>query len=217
LAKGKKVACFMTIFVFSLVLIGSVHATVITFDNIAPPSGDGTWPYSPPLNWEGAAFGPIWGNLENNSYNTTYNNSVVFPSGAYVAFNVYGYPEAILSSSSGYFNVQGAYFAAFARDNTFWQVPFGVSISARTLKIDGFRDGVLIGSTTFDLTCPSFTWHDINFSGINKLVIDDVNGQYWLMDNLTLDLPATLPLPGSLLLLSSGLVGLLGWRKLKDS
>ena len=199
------------------------NATVINFDSL----NDVDNPYYG-IKFLGYGFIPSnyqgfnWGDADNpwdfftQAYYQGFGNSTTFPT----AQNA-GSPEngAGRVTSSTAFNCVSAYFSTFAINNGFGDIPT-VGSSAEKLTITGYRNGSQVGEPVeVDLTT-SLVWTSVNLANVDTLVFQPgPEGQFaWFMDNFEyIEDPA--PLPPTVLLLGSGLVGLgfLGRRKFRKA
>ena len=120
-------------------------------------------------------------------------------------------------SSAQPFNFVGAYFGTYTQNNNAY------ASGASSITVTGLLGATVVGSTTINLTPGALTWSAIGFNDIDSLTITAVNGpasgnfpagKDFLMDDFTY---TAVPLPPSLLLLGTGLVGLgfLRRRKVK--
>lgn len=189
--------CFVTL------VVGTVQAEVLTFDDLTPtasinaiPDGYGglDWNFMPYVNAPIAA--PLSG----------YNNGIV--SGDYVAFSVNNTLHVITSSSA--FDFNGAYLTGAWRD--------GLDIN-----IKGY-DGVnLLYDTTVVANSDAPAWFLLDYLGVDRLEFSSFGGvdnpaysgtgTQFAMDNFTYN--ATIPIPAAVWLFGSGLLGLIGIAKRK--
>jgi len=168
------------------------------------------------FTWSASSQNAYWGVLDNTSYRNNpgfAGNSFDFPTNPNVVINEDGNVGAtrVIISSPTAFNFDGAFLGTWTRhDNENY---YGAS----SVTITGKLGNAEIGSTTIYLSPGQLVWHDIGFVGIDTLVFDATgsSGRYFLMDNFT---DGQVPLPPSMLLLGSGLLGLIGLRrKLKSA
>jgi hypothetical protein len=195
---------FMRKFVFILLALSGVlfvstlpaGANVVVFDNISSES--------PGLSWSN------WSTLSSVYYNApgVYGNHVTFPSGPNMVLGGGSIPSTI--SSANPFNVEGAYFATMAYHDNYGS---GMINSAYRVTVTGTRGESVVGSVDIDLNI-EFAKTALNFNNIDKLTLTGAGNKIFIMDNFTYNTnPTPTPLPGSLLLLAPGLVGLAAVRK----
>jgi len=163
--------------------------TLVTFDDLSPGSGSGSFINIPNgyenLQWLG--FGVLDGSLITPA--SGYNNGIVSPNN--VAFNDDQFDRSASVSSSGTFNLNSAYLtSAFAQ---------GMQI-----EVQGFvgTDRAYDRIYTLQETGPALI--NFNFDGINQATFSPVDGSSIIvMDNLTVS-PA--PEPGAATMALLGLV-----------
>jgi hypothetical protein len=168
----------------------------------------------------GADWGGNWGLLDQASYQTDYHSTLAFPSGEQVAFNGYGLPVYL---EAGSLLVTGAWFAPWTAEDH-WYDPY----SAHSVTMQGWTDGVLVGSDTLNLDPSAFRYLATDFGPVDQIRIladGGTTARWFLMDNLDLSIapPSTtgggggsaVPEPSTWLLLAGGLV-VLGWRVWRD-
>jgi hypothetical protein len=183
----------------------ALATTIYNFDDVTLTQNAGSWDYLPTsykgLTWTG--FEVISQNVGTYAY-TTYGNTNTFPSGTQAAYNggTWGY-KTVTIDFGGLTDVQSAYFSAWASTNHLG------AYSASQLTLNGYDGASLVGSQFVTLTA-NFALTAINLGGpVTKVTFTkaeaDLDGHYWLMDDLQVN---AAPLPPSLLLLGSALVGL---------
>lgn len=192
----------------SLLFLGSasVFAETITFDDL--PGNDTVIANGyGGLNWDNfASLDPT--TLSNPS--SGYTNGIV--SAPNVAFNLYGNPASISSSTPFLFN--SGYFTAAWND--------GLAI-----LVNGYLNGTLVDSKSFVVNTDSPTLEVFNWANIDSLTFISSggtnvgyggSGTHFALDNLTVNAPSPVPLPGTLVLMGGGL-GVMGFftrRKKKE-
>lgn len=182
---------------------------VLTFDDVtaAYPMPQAT---SLPSNYGGfdwSGTGGYWGLVANSDYRSIYGNNFNFPSNPNIVTNEspdqMGAPSLTISHSSP-FAFEGAYFSA-------WTGYGGSYYGASNLTIIGKLGGEVVETTTIFLYAGPLTWYEIDFTNIDSLTfipsVGTNGGRNFVMDNFT-DSAGVVPLPGSLVLLSTGLLGL---------
>jgi hypothetical protein len=185
-------------------LIGMANATVLTFED-TEYALYGSDPYDLTfnenyggLNWS-YYFG-IFNAPRMGSYG--YQNGTV--SGDYALFNAYGTSVSVTSDDQ--FDWNGAWFSS-VRDNT-----------DSSVQVWGFRDNVRIYEDTISFNWGDPQWFEANWSDVDEVrFIGSWNSNYtrFAMDDFTFNEAAPVPEPATLLLFSTGLVGLIAAKSRK--
>jgi len=170
-----------TIFTMLLALAcAGASAGVIRFDDLP---GDETVAIA-------AGYGGFdWNNLGiigADAYpDSGYAAGVVSPGNA--AFNLYGATVTISKAGAGVFDFSGAWFTSAWLD--------------QELAFDGLRDGQLLYTTATSFVIDPTTplWVQLDWAGIDMLVIYNSSGTQWAMDDFTVPEPASLALFGTAL------------------
>lgn len=173
--------------IINLLAFTSLKAEVLNFDDLTIDVSMGTCPV--PSGYKGFT----WSTNDNgwcaegiDHYRTAYTNELSFPSNPNAIFNgdiidrFGSSPMTIYRSRP--FNFHGAFFSSWtAYNNQYWY-------GATQLTIEGKRNGIIIGTSTIDLSPGEMSFNSINMLGVNTLTFiatPGADGQYWLMDNFT--------------------------------
>ena len=185
----------------------SVNAAVIEFDDITTRATATIADGYDGFNWDGINVGggtpPWWPG-------SGFENGRV--SGEYVAWQSGGIQSAITLSGGGVFDFNGAYFTSA------WNTGLNITV-------DGLFNNSVIYSSISSFNTDGPTWFNLNFSGIDTLLISASGGvsaglggggEFWVMDNFTYnEAISSVPVPAAAWLFGSGLIGLVGIARRK--
>jgi hypothetical protein len=200
-----QITLVLAFFVLALFAVSVAQAITLSFDDLLTTQNQGgqRWDDVPAsyggLNWTG------WEVANAADYKSIYGNSYTSSSGNF-GYNADGVLAVTITGSP--FNLLGADFSTWAQNNAFQ------SFSSNTVSVEGYRDATLINSDSWNLVSNAFVLHSFTgFDNIDKLVIKSGgNGRWFAMDNFEYT-SAAVPEPATILLLGSGLFGLLGLRR----
>jgi hypothetical protein len=187
-----------------LFIASGAESAIVNFDDLSTPdnSGGALWGTVPAsyagFTWTG------WEVQENSSYKSVYNNTYNFPSTPNAAYNGGTGNATVTITSSGVFDFTSAYFWKWTQNNA------GQSWSAMSLAVSAFLNDVQVGSTQTITLASSPASVNLGFSGIDEIRFTTAANKYWMMDNANM---APVPIPPTVWLLGSGLIGLVGLRR----
>jgi hypothetical protein len=200
-------------------LPGMALAITLNFDDVAAGPTLATSPATPlavnygGFTWSGVTPG-YWGVMDNASYNSNYSNSITFPSGNNVVINedgIIGATKVSISKATP-FNFNGAFFGTWTKNSN--ENHYGAS----QITLNGYLNNMAVGSPVIlSLSAGPLAWQNVNLNNIDKLDFTATfggKGNYFLMDNVQV---SSVPLPPSVWLFGSGLVGLVGLRRFRRS
>lgn len=182
-------------------------AAPVTLDFEGQGYGDG----SAIGNYGGLTFAAEALAFTESLYQSFYNNTTAFPSGDIAMFNASGVGSVAATSGSDFDAISA--MASWWGTNDTQQ-----SGSSTSITIEGWDDGVMVGTSTISLA-QAFANISLGFTSIDELrfINDGTAGHFWLLDDLTLDFdPQTIPLPTASSLAGLGLLGL-GVRRRRES
>ena len=162
----------------------------LTFDDLPNPDGGPVPGGYGGLNWMNVYYTPAFPPAE---------------SAPNVAFNGYAMP-AFVTSQSGDFNFISAYFTSPWEDS--------ITVQVIGLNVDELK---FVGIKTLSLTKGNMQEYFFNFDDVDTLIFSSYNNveggiPAFSMDNFTIDSPVV-PIPATLLLFGSGILGLFGIRR----
>jgi hypothetical protein len=183
---------------FIIVMAGTAGADVLTFDDLVGPSEsfDMPSPYGG-LSWSDK--------FRIHEATTIYTGCAA--SGIQFVYN--GWAAPVTVSGSG-FNFTGAYLTSLFSNNL-------------NIQVIGKKDGTTLYDTSVSTDVHSPTWFVFNYLGIDELVFISSGGTpdpflgegtHFGMDNFTYAVE-NVPVPATMLLFGTGLIGLAGLRRNK--
>ena len=177
--KLSRALLFLSFFILlSPVMTGLAVADVIYFDDITTGDFEAVPLEYCGFNWGTNEFGVV----SDRAYSAYhYNNTYGSPSGEYAAFNDRGHDNLVVTSISGdCFVFNGAYFSGWAQENLCYE------FTATSITVNGYRDEVLVGTVSMDLSASQYDWLQADMAGINKLeFVSSGNNKFWIMDDFT--------------------------------
>jgi hypothetical protein len=162
----------------------SSQALVLNFDDVVTSSF-----VSLPANYQGFTWSANAAVVDNAWYNTTYGNNIAFPSAAKALFNDTG-QATVAAANNALFTFDGLSAAFWAASNSSW------AYASSTLTVRGYLNNVLVGSSSMNLGAQFASMS--GFAGaLDRLefINDGIAEHYWLVDNVRLGTPGTVPEP----------------------
>lgn len=201
----KKGSVFLCVIFLLFVVVVGADAALLNFDDITTEY-DATVQEYGGFNWININVLHKDYFKDKFSINSGFENGVA--SGEYVAVNNYA-RTATVASEGAQFDFEGTYLTAA------WNNGLNITVVAKLDGIEKYNQTVIV-----DADCK--TWFDFDFSGINELMFSSSGGinaelgwkgQHFVMDDFTFTEFAQIPVPSTLLLFSSGLIGIAGFRR----
>lgn len=187
----------LAVLVSGLILVGlstATYADVLTFDDFSTTTSVELL----------ASAGTGYGGFNWVNFGVTYNQYVPGSgydlgtvSGDYVAAG-WGSTAEIKNFDSSFDFIRAYFTSAYVLTND--------------LTITGFASGAQIYSDTITINNNGPLWFYADWTGVDSLSFE-FSGQQIAMDDFTFQLSSSVPIPGTILLLGAGLVGLVGLRK----
>lgn len=197
----KSTALLTVVFLLACGIVNAAPVT-LTFDD-----SDQGFDFTSPLGGEVPdGYGGL--NWENLYYSGTAEGNPFLPPG--VAYNGLGYP-ALVTSTSGDFDLLSVDLGVAGSDELSVLV---VGFNLQEMRLGGFQNVAVAqadGLQAFD-----FNFNDIDTLFFYAYTDSGFGSGYpFLMDNFTYDMDGSpaVPIPATLLLLGSGLLGLIGFRR----
>jgi hypothetical protein len=207
----KKISLLASILFFVILGLSTYgYSTILTFDDIweNPNSIGGLSPEYGGLEWGNLIVGNYNDSDNSNLYvNTGFQNGAV--SDGFIAWPNFGGPIDI-ESINGTFDFIGVYITSG------YHVDMNVTVA-------GYLNEVLLYTTTVVTNNSTPTYFSFNYLGIDELsiisfggILDepfsdrDISNRYAILDNFAYNETAPVPEPSTIVLLSTGLLGLVG-------
>ena len=146
-----------------------------------------------PSNYGGFSWDANWHVMSDSYFSSEYGNTYGSPSGEYAAYNGFGVLSVTMGSGVD-FDFNGAYFAGWGENDATW------FRSATSITVNGYNNGVLVGSASTALSENSYTWLQADLIGVDELrFVSSAAFHWWLMDNFTYNETAgnVVPTPGA--------------------
>lgn len=191
---------FFALTLFAVAAVPAFALLPVEFDTLADGSttvaGTDTFTFGP---------GVV---VENESDFQSYSNTAAFPSYSKAIYNGFGV-QAVSMSRVGDFDFLGGYFIGWGQNDN------AVSTTSSTITIEGWDNGILVGSVTKSLLTDSFRYVATNFTSVDTVVFknDGVDSHWWLGDSFRTDKLEAVPEPVSMVGLGLGAVALLRRRR----
>ena len=172
----KSKALFVSL-LFFLPFVSSVPANdlVIDFDDILNSSFTAV-----PETYRGFAWSPEWYVANDDWFQETYFNTYSSPSGTNAGFNGFGVSDLGFFEHDGYyFSFDGASLASWGAFDAFYEP------SAKSVIIEGYKDGSLVGTIQVDLSANSYRVVDTNFGLVDQVrFLTSEPSQWYLIDDI---------------------------------
>ena len=201
----KKGSVFLCVSLLLFVVVAGADAALLNFDDITTEY-DGTVQEYGGFSWININVLHKDYFKDNFNINSGFENGVA--SGEYIAVNDYA-RTATVTSENGPFDFEGTFLTAA------WNNGLNITVAAKLDGMEKYNQTVIV-----DVDCK--TWFDFDFFGINELEISSSSGtnaelgwrgQHFVMDDFTFTEFQQIPIPPTLLLLCSGLIGIAGFRR----
>lgn len=160
------------------------QALVLNFDDVTTSSY-----VQLPSNYQGFTWSANAWVVDNTYYKNNYGNTINFPSSTKALYNDSG-QATVAAANNALFTFDGLSAAYWAANNGSWQY------SSSTLTVRGYLNNQLVGTSSMNLGAQFANM--AGFAGaIDRLeFINDGSAlHYWLIDNVTLGTPGTVPEP----------------------
>ncbi|GAA5215577.1 hypothetical protein ACFSJ3_11230 [Corallincola platygyrae] len=135
------------------------------------------------FDWGVQHFSVLSNNHPDYGFQSTLGNSYGSTSGEFAAYNAFGVTRNINFNQQ--IDFEGAYFTSWVQDDTFNPG------SSRSVTLNGYADGGLVGSVYMDLSSTQYDWLQAGFAGIDRLeIVNSADNTWWLMDDFTFNYAA---------------------------
>lgn len=202
----KKINLVLLVLVLSCLNINVAQASVLTFDDVTADTWDAI-----PNGYGGLDWTNFWVVAPHLDFSldasSGWQNGLI--SGDFVAYNRFGDPAEVSSSTA--FDFNGAYINAAYRD--------GLQVTAT-----GLRNGAQLYQTTIAVDTGVSQFFAFDFMGIDTLLFgaeggtapDVWDGAHFNIDNFTIN-TAPVPVPAAAWLFGSAIMGLAGFARRKQA